>query len=1775
MTSSPLGPGSILRTFALAFVIAFILRVPTAHAQFPSPVNNDTRTPVPGSGHDYIKMLTETVDPSSGSLSVHISTPVPPSRGITIPFSFDYSSGAVKQAQVFGTTSGVTSAGWAVPTIVGGVALTSLGWSYRIPELTANQKQVTCQQQPSNETLTTDVWADYIFTDPSGSRHNLNVAHTAPLNGDCVYAQNPVSVSSGGDDFYSASLNQTTGAVAVVGVDGTVYNFPVTSFGGGFGVNAWLPSTIEDRNGNIVTISQGSGGSITETDTAGRPAVSTSAPVGQNGTVSISGLSNGYIVTWETISALYGSKYEQLADGYNDGCYWEGDGNGDGSLSVIKSIELPNLTYYTFEYNSYGLLKQISYPTGAVVTYTWNIPSSPTGLIEFPPPSMPGNQDACAFAYYAPMITQRTVSFDGVHTALVQNFSYTTAYNTGVSQAIVQTTVYSSNGSTNLGTFKTVYNYYPFFPTDLSSPDEQVTVASAIPVEQTVDYYDYGQTKLLDAVTKGWQDEHLLGCQLETHDGSGLRGTFYSYGSGASITDEKEYDYGQITGTSQCPQAAEGGPITAPAGPTRETAATYQVFPNTPIFPAGPSILDRPCSIVTKDSHGNKAAETDYLYDGGTSICGTAGTPSVASANTPIKHDSAYAYTASPQPPRGNATSVTRQCIQSAPACSSGNPTTTYTYDETGQAPSMRDPNGNATQYSYADSYTSGTPPGNTNAYLTKVTQPTTNGVAHVESYSYSYSDGQLTKSTDQNNQPTTYTYNTPPSGCSYPDGLDRLGTATYPDGGKTSYCYNDSPPSPSVTTSQLMNTSNQWITTVATADGLGHVVTTTRSPDPDCSAGLDATTESYDGLGRPYTISNPYCTAGDSTYGITTYTYDALGRTCVVAPPTGTPQSSCPSTAVAGDVATVYTGRATAAFDEGNGTQSVERVSQTDALGRLSSICEVASAPFVGTGGASSSSLIGQSGSPGTCPQDIAANGFLTTYSYDVLGNLQGVTQGTMASRSFVYDSLSRLTSSTNPESNMQSVSPYTLVPTTYTYDANGNLSTKAAPLPNYTGTSLVTTSYQYDALNRLTHKSFNDGITPTASFAYDSSSHSTNTVGRLVETYVPFPPTGTPTAQMTTVSSYDPMGRISQQWQYTPTGGPNDYSLPYAYDLMGNMTSSEDPYQNVFTYKYNPAARLLSVTGSYSDSDDPANLLSAMHYNAAGQLTSDALGDGEVETYTYDKRLRSQALSSVLNSTAIYSYSLAFAPNGDVTAANDSVNGNWNYSYDQFNRLICASLSSNTACAFPPTGTPTFNYVYDRFGNRWQQNSPTGSIYTSSFTFTGNSTTNNNRMDTYSYDSAGNLLYDNAHHYFYDAENHLIQVDGTLPYCTSNGTSGSAATACYYYDASGHRVHRTGYTNDTCDTTGKRDYVFDLAGHAIVENNSNGTACDIQVYVGDRHFGRQGGGTFFYHSDWLGTVRIIDSDYDPTYGSEVCTSLPFGDGLTCNSNHANVYHFTGKERDYESNLDNFGARYNASSMGRFTSPDPLGGHQEDPQTMNRYAYVRNNPLNLTDPTGLDFYLQCQTSDHSGCTQVQIDPNNKNGTYWVQAGKDGNATVVTSDEIRVGAASATFSENGVVINGKGEGIYFDNPAGQTKDASGNVVDDSNPITLAGSGALKNLSFTVNGNCSGTCLSSGEWTFDANSYAGIGGLFAQRGAFTKLGEDAVALLGEGAHPRTSQFRFGGPLNSPHLSVPYDYPGTVPYDPTTTVPRTGNFHVDEHSDWRHDIDVVVKQPWWPF
>jgi YD repeat-containing protein len=118
------------------------------------------------------------------------------------------------------------------------------------------------------------------------------------------------------------------------------------------------------------------------------------------------------------------------------------------------------------------------------------------------------------------------------------------------------------------------------------------------------------------------------------------------------------------------------------------------------------------------------------------------------------------------------------------------------------------------------------------------------------------------------------------------------------------------------------------------------------------------------------------------------------------------------------------------------------------------------------------------------------------------------------------------------------------------------------------------------------------------------------------------------------------------------------------------------------------------------------------------------------------------------------VYSVGIGYAGDGNVLTGNDSVNGNWTYAYDDFNRLVSSNKNS---------GQQTFAYAYDRYGNRWQQNAPQGGP-APQFTFNNNGIVATNRLDTYSYDAAGNLLSDTFHSYTYDAENRVSVAAGHL---------------------------------------------------------------------------------------------------------------------------------------------------------------------------------------------------------------------------------------------------------------------------------------------------------------------------------------------------------------------------------------------------------------------------
>jgi RHS repeat-associated protein len=155
------------------------------------------------------------------------------------------------------------------------------------------------------------------------------------------------------------------------------------------------------------------------------------------------------------------------------------------------------------------------------------------------------------------------------------------------------------------------------------------------------------------------------------------------------------------------------------------------------------------------------------------------------------------------------------------------------------------------------------------------------------------------------------------------------------------------------------------------------------------------------------------------------------------------------------------------------------------------------------------------------------------------------------------------------------------------------------------------------------------------------------------------------------------------------------------------------------------------------------------------------------------------------------------------------------------------------------------------------------------------------------------------------------------------------------------------------------------------------------------------------YYHADGLGSVRVVTRASG--LESERLDYLPFGEEWNAPVN-AQPRRFTGKERDVETDLDYFGARYYGSKIGRFATVDPLLDQKAalvDPRHWNRYAYVLNNPLTRIDPDGRADYLYVVsnvaksdgvslTAGHSNLVRFNSDTNTTT-TYalWPDAHPD------------------------------------------------------------------------------------------------------------------------------------------------------------------------------------------
>jgi len=1512
----------LLRILVLVFATVLI---PTCLAQLP-PVNGTTATPIPGAGHDYLGGVAETVNPTNGAISIRIPVIVPPARGITLPFSFAYdSSGANYVAHPLNSAGFLawftTGADSAVPA----KGFSQTGWSNSIPMVSDNLIHWTTTNTlapqgaaPLVGTIQCYAMVNFVYQDAHGNRHNLGLTNYSDPGGtgpctinsqDWPRGFNGEIVTQGGEGTLLATLpadwgSTLAGNVSITDGDGT-------GFGslGGTTNRLWPAGGASDRNGNYMSINTASYPAFNYVDTLERTVLQDTGFAVTPETLTVSGLSAPYTLNWRTLATPTFTTGTTVISGTVCGSLSHYAWNSTNDHAV-SSITLPNGKSFSFTYDPvYGLVNKMSYPTGGYVRYVWGLN----------PRAAEGHYDTtngqsyywCDMSYDVPAVVDRYVSFDGTTEVLHQHFVYTTTWPAGsTTWTTKQTTVTNYDLVRNTNS-QTIYTYSPIV--DNWQPNAETGPQPQIPVESSVAYYDTNGV-LLETVAKGWLNERLLGSQSTTFANGQASKTTWSYNTSELEIEHDYYDF---------PTASSFLRATVTSYATSTNMAAYHV-------------IDKPASVIVYSDAAktNRVAETDYTYD----------SPAGTVTSGIVQHSGGCNC--------GNLTAQAQWLNTSG-----SNLTTNFTNDDTGQRLFMTDPRGNITNYSYADNYSSGTPPGPTNAYLTQITYPNT-GVAQVEKFAYAYASGEVTSSTDKNNLVTTD---------KYVDNLARLTETDFPDGGVTTIAYNDaaynpSTPSPSVTISKKIDTSGRLLKTVNAMDGIGHRVQTELCEDGSACTQPIKTDTTYDGLGRVWKQSNPHRSGSLSTDGTTTYFYDALGRPCLVVPSDGTLPAGnvCPATSPANDVFTTYSGNCTTVTDEAGKS----RKSCSDGLGRLTQVFE-----------------------------DPANRNYETDYKYDALDNLlcaaqKGTNSGTFSNcastpaswrlRSFNYDSLSRLTSATNPESGT----------TTYTYDNNGNVLTKTSPAPNQTGTATVTTCFGnwngtscdgtgYDALNRLKLKTYSDGTTPYAQYTWDANPPggpipNVNNIGRLATTWSP--------NYTGSKYNYDPMGRVANSLDCTDPSCNWNSDFSYTYDLLGDLTTytnkmaqwTNPPVSSItFNQSFDSAGRVTQLTSSLVDGQHPSPLAtvdSSVGYWPTGAVRKVSLGNGLYETAAYNKRLQpcrmnvnstgayvlTQCTDSLPGNNVLdftYGFNSGTSDNGNVASwsAVGQQSFNRTYTYDSLNR-IATLADSNTG-----QSCRGLSWTIDPWGNRTDQTVSAGTCNT----FHQAVDANNRLLGApYQYDAAGNMTHDATHSYTYDAENRIIQVDG--------GT-----TASYAYDPTGRRVQKTMSVTTT-------SYVYNLAGNVLFETQASSWVTTYLYFAGALHAQYKNSVTSFIHSDHLGSTRLVTAMNQSV--SDNLDYLPCGEQITGDTSA--THKFTGKERDSESGLDNFGARYYSSPMGRFTSVDPIWVKIDrllDPQRLNLYAYARNNPLAFLDPDGEDVTIgKCSIGTAQDCFN-QLEAGLKN----------------------------------------------------------------------------------------------------------------------------------------------------------------------------------------------------
>lgn len=782
------------------------------------------------------------------------------------------------------------------------------------------------------------------------------------------------------------------------------------------------------------------------------------------------------------------------------------------------------------------------------------------------------------------------------------------------------------------------------------------------------------------------------------------------------------------------------------------------------------------------------------------------------------------------------------------------------------------------------------------NLLLTSTTFP--NGLS--TSQTWNCSGGVVTSSTDANGKVSTYVY-LDQNGKADPlwrmlSSADTLGNITY-----NTFVPATATVPATQESSLVFNGGSSTVDVLSTLDSLGRSYLSQTRHGPSATS-FDTVARGYDDVGRFATLASP-CSSAKSMPCVSptpNVAYDTLGRPVQVTDAGG------------GFVSYQYLGlyvlRTIGPAPANEGTNGKQTLLGYNRIGQLISVCEMSSGP-----GSGSCNYNGTS----------QYTGYLTNYIYDTSGRVMKVTQNAQSAtpqqRSFTYDFINRLLTANEPESGFTQyfydaapTTPGSLCPGTYNgdlvkkYDANGN-----------------TTCYTYDGMHRLTSIKYSG---PNATegnrfLVYDAATVNgvamANAAGLVAEAYTCCDSKGN---KITNLGfSYSARGEVTDVYESTPHSG-GFYHTTASYFANGVLSALGGvPGQAAWMFGVDGEGRPNSTL------QGTTTLVSSVSYNAASEPLQINYGTGDFDKYTYDAKtaLMTYFTFSVGATPKTLVGNLTWNKNGTLRAlaTTDSFNAansqNCQYLYDDLVRVTSAQCGS--------AWSQTFSY--DALGNIQKAGS-------SSFQALYSPTTN--RISSLpsvivTYDANGNLTGDGTHVYSWSAENHQTTVDSTT----------------VTYDALNRPIEigsGTAYNQILYSPVGKLGIMNGQASKSIYLPLPGGASVNYAA-----------GSKFIRHSDWLGAARLI-TQYGNRANQYDSAFAPFGE------NYAGLgtsqLDFTGQTQDTTPGLYDFTYREYSPVQSRWITPDPSGTDAVDstnPQSWNRYAYLKNNPLGGTDSLGLD----------------------------------------------------------------------------------------------------------------------------------------------------------------------------------------------------------------------------